>query len=170
MRVTQEALYDSEATLRLVDRVLEDLDMSHRLGGAAGTLTYRVEQLGDEATPGLLGAYWELQDVLELLRGGHAALHPASGAAGSPADDEHEFLSRALAVVDQLQSRGEEDPDRALAHQELRRELLALSEQLRSRQAVADRLDLTSSLLRELEQRLARLSRVFDADGYPSLA
>lgn len=167
MRVTQEALYDSEATLRLVDRVLEDLHMSHHPGELVELAGYRTEQLGTEESVCLVGAYWELQDALELLRGGNAALHLSPGAAVLPSDDEHERLNRALSVVDQLRS-GDEDPERALAHEELRRELLALSGHFRCREEVADRLGLTAELLRDLERRLARLSRAFDSGACPS--
>jgi uncharacterized membrane protein YccC len=168
MRVTQELLYDSEATLRLVDRVLDDLDMSDHFRSAAGAPGYRTEQLrADAAGPsepsgGFLRAYWELQDALEVLRESHSALRPEEeGAAERARDDEHDRLNRALSMVDQLQSENE-DPCRDPAHDALRGELLALAEHLRCRDAVTDRLHQTADVLSDLERRLAQLSRVFD--------
>lgn len=169
MRVTQEQLYDSEATLRLVDRVLEDLDMSDHFRAAhADAPHFRAEQLRAETaetdgpSASFLRAYWEIQDALELLRDSHAALQPSRTGAERSGDDEHDRLSRALAVVDQLQSE-ENDPGREQAHETLRAELLALAEHLRCREQVNDRLHLTADLLWDLELRLAQLSRVLDS-------
>jgi len=155
MRVTQDRLYDSEATLRLVDRVLDELDAGEPLRPAAPHPSgYRTEQLRAEADPGSTGflrAYWELHDALELLRDGHAALRPSLGAAAA-GGDPHGHLDRALALVDQLQGDGR-DP----AHEALRGELLALAAHLRAREADTDRLHLTADLLLDLESRLAQV-------------
>lgn len=169
MRVTQELLYDSEATLRLVDRVLDDLDMSdHFRSARAGTPHCRTEQLrcdvaeSDAPSASFLRAYWEIQDALEMLRDSHAALQPVRDGSEQGSADEHDRLSRALSVVDQLQSE-ENDPRREQAHEALRLELLALAEHLRCREQVNDRLHFTADLLWDLELRLAQLSRVLDS-------
>ena len=163
MRVKQESLYDSEATLRLVDRVLDDLNVAHCLHPVAGLLGYRTEQLGDEvetsdpSSATYLRAYWEVQDALEQLRDSHDTLRPVPGPRDAAGDSER--VSQALAMMDQLQS-AEDAPRRDEVHEALRQELTALAEQLRCRDAMSGRLHRTIDLLRDLEVRLARLSRV----------
>lgn len=165
MRVTQELLYDSEATLRLVDRVLDDLDMGELVRSASGAPRYRAEQLradSGEPSEGYLRAFWEIHEALEVLRESHSALRPdEAGSEGRARDDEHDRLNRALSMVDQLQSENE-DSRQAPAHDALRGELLALAEHLRCRDAVTDRLHQAADVLADLEQRLTQLSRVFD--------
>ncbi len=167
--MTQEQLYDSEATLRLVDRLLEDLDMSDPARSAARSRSgYRTEQLRDEpgeahvASPLFLRVFWEIHDALELLRDSQAALLPSLDTNRSGGDEERGRLDRALALADQLQSE-EGDPLRGPAHGALREELLALAGDLRSREAATDRLHLAADLLLHLEDRLAQLARAFDA-------
>lgn len=161
--MTQEQLFDSEATLRLVDRVLDDLDETDpfrsRAESAPACRTERLRPEAVEADPEsthFLRAFWEIHDAIELLRESHAALQP-SLREPEPSGDPHDRLDRALAIVDLLPGE-EHDPERDRAQAALRTELLALAEHLRSREAVTDRLNLTADLLLDLERRLSALA------------
>lgn len=168
MRVMQESLYDSEATLRLVDRVLEDLDVPHCVHPITSLADYRTEQLRDEpvehgqTSTTFLRAYWEIQEALERLRATHASLRVVPGAAARVEGDERARVSHALAMVDLLRSE-EDDRSRGQLHEALSQELSALAEQLRCRESMSSRLDRTADLLCDLEVRLTHVSRAFDA-------
>ena len=168
MRVKQESLYDSEATLRLVDRVLEELDGTHCLHPLAGLRGYRAEQLRDgtaeldQPSNAFLRVYWEIQETLECLRDGHEELRAAPADTARAATDERDRMSHALAMVDQLRS-DRSDPRSGMVHEALRDDLLALADQLRYRESISSRLHRTMDLLCDLEVRLTQLSRIFDS-------
>ena len=172
-RPTSEALYDSAATLRLVDTVLDDLQFTPApaaqmaLNGIA-----EIPQL-------LLRAYAEINSVLSSLRQSrdvlerttveklqhtHQKLAEVTSATEVAATDILDGLDRALAMVDRLDGEAVAGDTEAAAgvRTELRDELFGLMGCLQFQDITSQQLSYAASVLHETEQRLQQLARVFD--------
>lgn len=167
--LAEQLLYESEATLRLVDSLLGELqDMeSHLPAGVAGM---HALQLGasddvdpDEDIPALLSsASSEALELLEALRRGRSVLERTSAEIRSRQDGPLEAtagrelrsgLERALLLVDRLESEQGASPVQSL----LRDEILELLEGVRIQEITEQRLSYACSVLQETELRLAAI-------------
>jgi hypothetical protein len=179
-RVAAELLYESEATLRMVDTALEELRLADAelravpLPRAAGSR--RDPESAELVIPSdfCVRAYWQVQEVLDGLQQSRDALRAAGTAPGRAAVEEErqEYLARidgALAIVDRLDTLDEaaSPAERATLHGELRRDLLALLNRTGGQTQRAEALSTVTSLLAEAEGRLTRLALLLDS-GEPT--
>lgn len=169
-----ELLYDSQATLRLVDNVLDDLRADALAPEATGS---PIPHLGLEEIPGLLMlAYREMNGVLDSLRRSRstlertsvqklqatqAKLHEVTSATETAATDILDGLDRAVALVDQLDELGG-DEDAALTRAHLRDELFGVMGCMQFQDITTQQLHYASSVLLDLEDRIARLVEIFE--------
>lgn len=192
-RAAEELYYDSEATLRLVDTVLDELQVMEvevsRSEDRVRSLTEQVgrAQAGIADVPDLLlRAYSEIRSVLESLRRSRSVLERStmdkfqhmneklrevSSATEVAATDILDGVDRALALVDRLDT-AEEDGERADGFAELRNELFGVMGCLQFQDITAQQLSYASAVLVEMEGRLAELAAIFDPAelGLPSPA
>jgi hypothetical protein len=179
-------LYDSEASLRLVESALIDL-AAMAAEVAAGP--------GAQAIPGasfartnlmdlpslLLRAYTEINSVLENLRHSREVLQQTtldkpqqtkgkprevSSATEVAATDMLDGLDRALALVDELDAPhyAAVDPRGGEVRADLRNELFSLMNCLQFEDITTQQLNYASGVLVEVENRLAELARIVDPD------
>lgn len=187
-----ELLYDSEATLRLVDSAI--LDMGE-LGDASEepTLHERMRHaLAKEpsSTIGLVGlsdllarGYNEILGVLDSLRQGRHLLERAavekiqhtndklqevSATTEVAATDILNGLDRATSMVDELDALAEGDGDEksGIVRAALRDELFALMGHMQFQDITSQQLNYASSVLNEMEARLAQIAQVIDPAAY----
>lgn len=143
-RHATELLYDSEAALRLVDSAIEDLrDARPRARAMSAEILAR--------------GYADIVGALGRLRESHDLLEKTTAAA---ATDIREGIDRAIALVSELNARAA--AAEAAAGDELRNrlrdELFALADCIESRDITAQQLTQASTILREMEARLAELA------------
>lgn len=181
-RPPDDLLYDSEASLRLVDRALTDLQLS------SGEIHHAIQANGAPVPPQLglmdipnllLKAYTEINSVLTNLRHSRDVLQQStldklqhtndklrevSSATEVAATDMLDGLDRALALVDRLEvptsEAGASDEDEVRAT--LRNELFSLMNCLQFQDITTQQLNYASSVLVEMESRLTELARFFD--------
>ena len=183
-RPAAELLFDSETTLRLVDNALHDL----RTGGpemdsqaaAASDLANASAALTDLPQI-LLRAYHEILSVQESLRQSRtvleqntveklqhtkAKLNEVTSATEVAATDIMDGVDRALGLVDQLDA--EEAPSERAAELRgaLRDELFTMMSCLQFQDITSQQINYASSVLVEMEQRLAQLARIFDPQSF----
>src|SRR5437868_2137087 len=176
----QDLLYDSETTLRLVDSALGDLDVRPIEG-----LAMALEAAREDDHLGLLGlsrvfavAHAELMRILQGLRHSretleqstverlqhtHDKLREVAGATEVAANDILNGLEHSMTLIDAL-----EDPaaDHAAKRAELREVLFALMGCMQFQDITAQQLNYASSVLIDLEQRLADIARIFDPKAF----
>jgi hypothetical protein len=185
-RPPDELLYDSEASLRLVDRALTDLQVSsgelQRAIQESGSSVQNPSQLGLMDIPNLLlKAYTEINSVLANLRHSRDVLQQStldklqhtndklrevSSATEVAATDMLDGLDRALALLDRLEIPTIDDGQSAdeEVRASLRNELFSLMNCLQFQDITTQQLNYASSVLVEMESRLAELARFFDPD------
>lgn len=170
-RTAAELLYDSEATLRLVDNALDELQLSDGVGGVDHhPLGQRCAQLGlpelEGAADPMLQVYWEVQSLAETLREtrGSRAIEE-EGAAGSRAGEASnaervsDHLDRALETVDRLDSlEPDAGEDRSELHAEVR-DAIRAAVQMLAHYPEAER---GRDALEEVESCVARILQVFE--------
>jgi hypothetical protein len=172
-RRTDELLYDSEASLRLVDNALEDIQPKHE----AQYTSLAAVSLGLNEIPELLlRAYGELNSVLDSLRHSrdllektatenlhvtHAKLKEVTSATEVAATDILDGLDRALALVDRLDTESEGSAAEE-TRGELRDEIFQVMGHLQFQDITSQQLSYASSVLVEMERRLAELTNLFD--------
>jgi hypothetical protein len=184
-RAAEELYYDSEATLRLVDTALDELRVmeDQRTGADRGPFLAqeRTEPAAGSELPDLvLRAYGEIQSGLESLRRSREVLErttmekihhmgdrirAVNSATEVAATDILDGVDRALALVDQLDEMGDE-PDRATVRGELRDELFDVMGCLQFQDITSQQLTYASSVLYEMESRLANLAQIFDPASF----
>lgn len=188
-----ELLYDSEATLRLVDSAIQDMG---ELGGeepAPPTLEQRLQAaVSPGANLGLIGlsdtlarGYAEILGVLDSLRQSrhlleraavekiqttHDKLREVSNATETAATDILNGLDRANGMVDDLDAyageHGEPDDRASNIRNLLRDELFALMGHMQFQDITSQQLNYASAVLTEMEARLANIARVFDPASF----
>jgi chemotaxis regulatin CheY-phosphate phosphatase CheZ len=186
-RHSDELLFDSEASLRLVDRAITEL----RIPEAADTAD---DQIGDrprlhekevslmDLPNVLLRAYVEINSVLQNLRHSRDVLQQTtldklqhtndklrevSSATELAATDMLDGLDRALVMVDELEGVDGTNSDHAAeVRGNLRNELFSLMTCLQFQDITAQQLNYASSVLVEMEHRLTELARIFDPDRH----
>ncbi|MEX2582853.1 MAG: hypothetical protein WD766_06250 [Gemmatimonadota bacterium] len=176
-RIAAELLYESEATLRMVDDALDELRMAEpeprrHPGGRAPDLSGFDSESTVVTAPSefCVRAYWQVQDLLESVRLSRQALqavgnHRDSGTDGDASRREHGGLDRALALVDRLDTLDDASAtQRQALHAELRRDLADALEQLDRRTGTSDQLSAIALQLAEAEARLTKLAHLFE-DG-----
>jgi chemotaxis regulatin CheY-phosphate phosphatase CheZ len=185
-----DVLYDSEAALRLVDSALSELrgiapgaleDVEGHDGADA------AQRNAAENDPGalaalprmLLKAYSEIISVLECLKQSrgmlerttverlqhtHEKLREVSSTTENAATNMLDGLDRALGLVDRLDAEsGSEAAESAAAlRAQLRDELFAMMSHLQFHDITTQQLNYTSSVLTDMERRLAQVAKVFD--------
>lgn len=175
-RVANELLYDSEASLRLVDTALAEL----RTPGRAARQEHEETPAALAGLPTLLlRAYTEIDSALQTLRQSRTALEQTaveklhltseklrevSSATEVAATDILDGLDRAIAMVDDLESAETEgDTGKAAGvRQTMRDELFGLMGHLQFQDITTQQLNYASSILSEMENRLVQIARIFD--------
>ena len=168
-RPSSELLYDSEASLRLVDRALEELHLLDTDPDPDDPASLRMEMLevhgGMAHLPRIVvQASCEIESLLDHLRESRDALERTAGAAQLPAasdSDPHDGLDRALELVDRLDGAGQSD-ERGRLQSDLRDVILGLAGQLDLSDVIDLRVSRAMSALREMEDRLSNLALHFD--------
>lgn len=174
-----ELLYDSEATLRLVDSALREIAGQPHAASSPDSTSLPPE-LGLTAAAQILEqGYRELTAVLDSLRQSRSLLERAtldklahtgnrlrevSTATESAATDILNGIDRANGLVDELDACAESD-DREKSAQlraHLRDELFALMGHMQFQDITAQQLAYASAVLDEVEARLTALARVFE--------
>lgn len=185
-RPADELLYDSEATLRLVDDALNDIHDLHT-GQEAMEAQMRalIGELVDQprglaALPRvLLRAYAEIMSVLESLKQSRGMLERASldklqhtnqklrevtSATEVAATDIMDSVDRALGMVDQLEAEDAEASTERAAEIRgaLRDELFGVMGSLQFQDITTQQINYASSVLVEMEKKLQQIAHVFD--------
>ena len=180
-------LSDSEATLRQVRGVLDDLgaptvDPSSPLAHAMREYQQRPAGLQDLVDI-LTGTYAEILEVVDSLRRSRGLLEDAaverlqstnqklaevSSATEAAATGMLDGLDRALELVDDLDAteEGEGDSDhKGSIRGELRDELHQLMNLLQFQDITSQQLGYASGVLGDIEERMAGLAKIFDIRG-----
>ena len=176
---TQEALYESEAALRLVDHELKEL---HDLPDSAAPPVPPLSRsgLGDISVL-LAQANTQIISVLTRLREGRAAiestavgkvrltqdkLREVTSATEDAATNIMDACDRATGFVDELDAIDTADaPDRGKASSlrgSLRDELFLMMGALQFQDITAQQLAHASAVLDEMEQRMIEVAKLFD--------
>lgn len=168
-RAAEQLLYDSEATLRLVDSLLDELQgMEAEIAPAIGRLSAlsiqmeRVEDQEPDLPDLLLHARQEVCGVLDRLTQSRDVLErtmveklePVRNQDPLCATDLRYRVERALELVVRL----DEGNDPAFDRFRLRQELLHLLEHARAQEITEQQLSYVTSVLRDSESRLSVLS------------
>lgn len=166
-RIAEQLLYDSEATLRLVDTLLDELQVMepklHEFRPGLQLLTdSSLEELSDLPEL-LLMAAEQARAVLDSLAQSRGVLERTSlEKHDGVADERRELpsafeirggLERALLLVDRLDG----EPNPRLVRDLLREEILEMLDGVRSQEITEQQLTYASSVLRETESRLSAL-------------
>lgn len=177
-RPDQELLYESEATLRLVDGALADLWDPEARDAALEAVqkTLPAPGPGLAAIPDLLlHAYAEIRSIhgrlqesrsllqqaaLGKIRHTSEKLHEVTSATEIAATDILDGLDRSLALVDEL-DRVETEKGGELRGK-LRDELYFLMGCMQFQDITAQQIGHASGMLEEIEERIAEIARVFD--------
>lgn len=176
-RPADELLFDSEASLRLVDSALRDLhahgsaieSASSELAGQVGNLTSLSRTLfaAYAETATLLRRIRESRGVLERtaverLQQMNDKLREISSATEVAATDMLNGLDRAVAMVEDLEAAEQDGPARrAEIHGALRDELYGVMVHLQFQDITTQQLNYASSVINEMEQRLGTLVECF---------
>lgn len=175
-RIASELLYESEATLRMVDNALDELrlgDLETRAPVRAGAAT--ASEVGG-VTLGIpsetcVRVYWQVQEALECLQQSREAIRAAE-TRRNPRDGEEDQkaylakLDQALALVDRMDSLDEpQGSRRGTLHRELRQNLLGLLNRSSRQSERAEALSTAASLVAEAEARLTQLGHLLGGSG-----
>jgi len=182
-----ELLYDSEATLRLVDNAILDMGAIDADRQSSAEQAMRVADSRASSGHGGLGradsvrGYSEILGVLASLRQSrsvlenstvgkiqqtHEKLREVSDATETVDTDILNGLERATSMVDILDGyaaeHSEPDDRAAIIRGTLRDELVALVGHLQFQNITSQQLKYASSVLTDIEARLAQIATVFD--------
>jgi chemotaxis regulatin CheY-phosphate phosphatase CheZ len=178
MRPPEELLYDSEASLRLVDHAIEELNETGADvdSDARGFLEHVMKQPGGfaELSRTLLRAYAETVGIVQRLR-------ESCGMAGADGDDKMQQMNgrlreiatatetatksildsvtRATAVADKLDTASEAERTQLMAS--LREELNGVAHHLQFQDITSQQLGHISSLLSDMRQRITQIITIF---------
>ncbi|HEY8379126.1 MAG TPA: hypothetical protein VIK91_21685 [Nannocystis sp.] len=187
-RVPNDVLSDSEAALRMMDAILEELQGGKdrddaALDYAVGQVMQRFEAV-TSGSPDLaalvMHVYLDVIETLRILRRTRSALERAtveqvqatqqklrevSSTTELAATDMLDGLDRAIAMVDRLDALAAErqdDEESKNVRAELREELYRLIVVLQFQDIAAQQLSHASNVLRNVEQRLERVVGLLD--------
>lgn len=180
MKPADELLYDSEASLRLVDRAITELRASGTEldGDSRAFLQHVMSQPGgfSELSKSLLRAYAETLGIVARIQGTTATpehtefdrlnqlngnLRDVTSATEVAATDILDGLGRAIAVVERLDTDGGDADQRRELVASLREELYDVVAHLQFQDIMAQRLNHVSSLLGQMRRRLLDMLTVF---------
>ena len=175
-RIAEQLLYDSEATLRLVDTLLDELQvMEPKAHAFHGELQLHTETSLEELSdlPDLLiAAAGQARAVLDGLAQSRDVLERTSREKLTGGTDEHREppsafeirsgLERALLLVDRLEV---ESTNPGPVRDLLRSEILEMLEGVRSQEITEQQLSYASSVLLDMDGRLAQLAQMLDPYG-----
>ncbi|MEQ8329998.1 MAG: hypothetical protein RH859_05965 [Longimicrobiales bacterium] len=179
-----QVLSDSEATLRQVQDVLADFGGQEPLSAVDRVLSDLEERPTGlrELVRILVTTYSEIVEVIDSLRKSrglleqaamqrlkstHARLAEVSTATEMAATGMLDGLDRALVLVDHLEAASPDDDgkDGGALRGELRDELHQLIGLLQFQDITSQQLGYASGVLQDIEERMVRLSEVFDLRG-----
>ena len=179
-QTTAERLYDFEATLRLVDSALDEL---HVLGGELGggeSEDFSLVADGMDAEVSDLAplrAFREVQEGLNSLRHSRSVLertseekHPhryseTPEGPGVSATDALGGLDRALLLVDRFEADQLGSADQAKLFETIREEIRVAMTCLQVHDVTEQQLSYASSVLLDMDGRLAQLAQMLDPYG-----
>jgi chemotaxis regulatin CheY-phosphate phosphatase CheZ len=178
MRPPEELLYDSEASLRLVDHAIEELNETGADldSDARGFLEHVMAQPGGfaELSRTLLRAYAETVGIVQRLRESCGMVGPAGDdkmqqmngrlreiatATETATTGILDSVTRAIAVVDKLDAASESE--RAALMVSLREELGGVTHHLQFQDITAQQLGHIASLLSEMRQQITQIITIF---------
>lgn len=179
MRAPEELLYDSEASLRLVDHVIEELGTAGaQMDRDARTFLDRVmAQQGGfaELSRTLLRAYAETSGIVQRIRestgmidnadtdrlqqmGGR--LHEVSSATEVATNDILNAVARATDLAERLNHAGDDERPQMIAL--LKEELSGLTNHLQFQDITAQQLNHIAGLLADMRLRISQIIAIFD--------
>lgn len=172
-RIAAELLYESEATLRMVDTALDELaagDPGNELRIPGVLLESFGTDLADETEFDMpselcIRAYWQVQEVADCVRESRELLRTVKQPVErtvAPLDERARF-DRVLSLLDRLDSDSSETSRDSALFGELRAEIMAVIGHAEESDQAARNVSLAISFLSEAEGRLTRLSNVFDS-------
>ncbi len=181
MHTDAERLYDFEATLRLVDNALDELQvLGGELGGGERDDLSRVDDGMDAEVSDLtpLRAFREVQEGLNSLRHSRAVLERTSEEKNAPRESESpdypgvsatdalSGLDRALLLVDRFEAEQAGPADRARLFETIREEIRVAMTCLQVHDVTEQQLSYASSILLDMDGRLAQLANMLDPYGF----
>jgi hypothetical protein len=179
-----ELLYDSEATLRLVDSALDEIrdpearsGAYHHLAASTGGRPIGIIGLSQLLARGyaeivsVLGSLRQSRSVLEKqtverLQHTHAKLKEVTTATETAATNVLDGLERALALVDELDGHTNDGDDAPRVRVSLRDELFSLMGHMQFQDITTQQLSYASAVIADMEQRLASLAAAFDPAAF----
>lgn len=190
-----ELLYDSEATLRLVDNELHELrDLTgadDAVGETSGPASAPPEPLPLEPLAlamipnvleranaeivNVLGSLRQCRSALESatsekLQITHAKIREVTSATELAATDILDGLDRAQGIIDEMDAEAAKDGERSPRGRELRDrlrdEIFAVTGCLQFQDITTQQLAYAGSVLVEMEERLSEIARLFDPRRY----
>jgi hypothetical protein len=171
-RMASERLYESETTLRMVDSLVGELQLSESNALAYGGRLHALRsEPGDtvdlEIPPDFcVRAYWQVHELLECLHESRTALTSAI-AEGTAAAEAESPLDRILEVVDRLDTTGGSGLDPKALQAELRRDLMEVARRSELQDQVREKMETATDLLRQAEAGLTRLGQLFEGGSNP---
>ena len=179
MRPPEQLLYDSEASLRLVDQAIEELDAS----GAEldvdshGFLVHVMAQPGGfaELSRTLLRAYAETFTIVQRIRDScdmadsdadrlqqmHGRLREVSAATENASNGIMDSVNRAHMLVERLETANGAERTQLIA--QLKEELNGVPTHLQFQDLAAQQLGSIATLLSEMRKRIAQIAGMFAA-------
>ncbi|MEP6619838.1 MAG: hypothetical protein ABJE47_10995 [bacterium] len=179
-RSASELLFDSEASLRLVDNAIGEFKPDPVDGDEAEQVKFGDLESLTKLPQTLFRAYNEIRSILERLRVSrsileqsamdklahmHDKLKEVSSATELAATDILDGLDRSVAMVDELDTIAETPDDAARGTEirgRMREELFGLMVHLQFQDITTQQLAYASSVIMDMEQRLAQLASIFD--------
>jgi hypothetical protein len=181
MHTDAERLYDFEATLRLVDNALDELQvLGGELGGGERDGLSLVDDGTDAEVSDLtpLRAFREVQEGLNSLRHSRAVLERTAEEKNAPRENESPYdpgvsatdalsgLDRALLLVDRFEAEQAGPEDRARLFESIREEIRVAMTCLQVHDVTEQQLSYASSILLDMDGRLAQLANMLDPYGF----
>ena len=179
MRAPEELLYDSEASLRLVDHVIEELGTAGaQMDRDARTFLDRVmAQQGGfaELSRTLLRAYAETSGIVQRIRESsgiidngdtdrlqqmHGRLHEVSSATEIATTDILNAVARATDLAERLNQASDAERPQMIAS--LKEELGGLTNHLQFQDITAQQLNNIASLLADMRLRISQIIAIFN--------
>lgn len=170
-----EVLYESEATLRLVDNELHELRSTPEPARQPGLSD--LPAILERANAQILNVLTRLREsraalqnsAMEKLQSTHDKLREVTSATEDAATNIMDACDRASQMVDELDAiDAAPEPDRTKAGEirgSLRDELFMMMGALQFQDITTQQLNHASSVLVEMEQRLLDVAKLFDANG-----